>query len=81
MHRRLNVTLPEETVRLIDRTVRSGNRSSFIDEAVRYFVRAHGRAELKRLLEEGAERRAARDLAIAEDWFAVDQSAWRRRRK
>ena len=45
MHRRLNVTLLEETIRLIDRTVSSGNRSGFIDEAVRYFVRAHGRAE------------------------------------
>lgn len=81
MHRRVNITLPEETIRLIDRSANHGNRSRFIDEAVRHFVRSHGRTQLRRLLEEGAERRAARDLAIAEEWFPVDRDAWRKRRK
>jgi hypothetical protein len=31
-------------------------------------------AKLRQLLEEGAERRAARDLAIAEEWFSVSPS-------
>lgn len=81
MHKRVNVTLPEETIRLIDRSAGNGNRSRFIDEAVKYFVRRHGRTELRRLLEEGAERRAARDLAIAAEWFDLDKDAWRKRRK
>ena len=81
MHKRVNVTLPEETIRLIDRSANHGNRSRFIDEAVKHFVRAHGRTQLRRLLEEGAERRAARDLAIAEEWFPVDKDAWRKRRR
>lgn len=81
MHKRVNVTLPEQTIRLIDRAANHGNRSRFIDEAVKYFVRDHGRTELRRLLEEGAERRAARDLAVAEEWFPVDKAAWRRRRR
>ena len=81
MHKRVNVTLPEETIRLIDRAAERGDRSRFINAAVKYFVRERGRTELKRLLEEGAERRAARDLAIAEEWFPVDKDAWRRRRK
>lgn len=81
MHKRVNVTLPEETIRLIDRAAERGDRSRFIDAAVKYFVRQRGRIQLRRLLEEGAERRAARDLAIAEEWFPVDRDAWRRRRK
>ena len=81
MHRRVNVTLPEETIRLIDRSANHGNRSGFIDKAVRFFVRSHGRTELRRLVEEGAERRAARDLAVAEEWFPGDKGAWRKRRK
>jgi len=81
MHKRVNVTLPEETSRLIDRSANHGNRSRFIDEAVKCFVRDHGRTELRRLLEEGAERRAARDLAVAEEWFPVDKEAWQERRK
>ena len=81
MHKRVNVTLPEETIRLIDRAAERGDRSRFIDAAVRYFVRQRGRTELRRLLEEGAERRAARDLAIAEEWLPVARDAWRRRRR
>ena len=81
MHKRVNVTLPDETIQLIDRSASRGNRSRFIDEAVRHFVRSHGGTQLRRLLEEGAERRAARDLAIAEEWFPVDKDAWRKRRK
>jgi CopG family transcriptional regulator/antitoxin EndoAI len=77
----VNVTLPEETLRLIERSASRGSRSRFIDEAVKSFVREHGRSELRRLLEEGAERRAARDLAIAEEWFQVDEDAWRERPK
>ncbi len=81
MHKRVNVTLPETTIRLIDRSANHGNRSRFIDEAVKYFVRDHGRTELRRLLEEGAERRAARDLAVAEEWFPMDKEAWQKRRR
>jgi CopG family transcriptional regulator/antitoxin EndoAI len=77
IHRRVNITLPEGTIRLIDRSATNGNRSRFIDEAVRYFVREHGRANLRRLLEEGAARRAERDLAVADEWFPADNAAWR----
>ncbi len=80
MRRRVNITLPEETIRLIDRAADHGNRSRFIDEAVRYFVRGRTRAQLRKLLKEGAERHAVRDRAIAEEWFQVDEEAWQKRR-
>lgn len=72
MHRRLNITLPEETVRLIDRVAKKGNRSRLISDAVRRYVRELGRANLRRRLKEGARRRAARDRALAQDWFALE---------
>ena len=34
LHRRINITLPEETVRLIDRVAQKGDRSFLISEAV-----------------------------------------------
>jgi len=76
---RVTITLPADLLKEVDQIER--NRSRFIDEAVRHFVRSHGGTQLRRLLEEGAERRAARDLAIAEEWFPVDKDAWRKRRK
>jgi len=81
MHRRVNITLPEETIRLIDRAAHRGSRSRLIDEAVRSFVRGRSRMELRKLLKEGAQRYAARDRAIAEEWFHIDEEAWQKRRR
>ena len=73
MHRRLNISLPDETVRLIDRVAKRGNRSRLISDAVRRYVQELGRANLRRRLKQGAKRRADRDLAIAEEWFALEE--------
>ena len=73
MHLRLNITLPEETVRLIDRVAKRGNRSRLISDAVTRYVKELGRANLRRRLKQGAKRRADRDLAIAEEWFALEE--------
>jgi CopG family transcriptional regulator/antitoxin EndoAI len=72
MHRRLNITLPEETVRLMDRVSKRGGRSRLISEAVRRYVRQLGRTNLRRRLKEGALRRAERDRELAQDWFALE---------
>ena len=68
MNVRLNVVLPEQTVRLIDRTVPKGQRSRFIDIAVRSYLAEQSRATLRKLLSEGAEARRERDLALAGEW-------------
>ncbi len=73
MNQRLNITLPEQTVRLLDRVVPKGQRSKLIDEAVKRFVREKGRANLRKQLERGAKARAARDLDVAEEWFALPE--------
>ena len=72
MNVRLNVVLPEQTVRLIDRAVPKGQRSRLIDVAVRSYIEEKGRARLRKLLQEGAEARGERDLALADEWFALD---------
>ena len=75
MHRRLNITLPDETVRLIDRVAKKGNRSRLISDAVRRYVLELGRSKLRRRLKEGAKRRAARDRELAQDWLALEDQA------
>lgn len=80
MHRRLNITLPEETIRLIDRAAERGDRSRFIDQAVRFFAGQMRRASLRKLLKEGAARRASRDLLLAEEWSFLEEESWRRSR-
>lgn len=81
MYRRVNITLAEETLKLIDRAAAKGDRSRFISEAVRYYVQAQGRKRLRELLKEGALKRAERDLALVEEWFPMEEEVWRRRRR
>ena len=80
MRQRINITLPEDTLRLLDRVAPKGDRSRLIDEAVKHFVRARGQANLKKRLREGARRRADRDRMLAEEWFGLDEEAWQKHR-
>jgi CopG family transcriptional regulator/antitoxin EndoAI len=73
MTKRLNITLPERTVALMDRVAGKGKRSRLIAEAVERYVEEVGRAKLRKRLREGAEVRARRDLQLAEEWFAPDE--------
>ena len=59
MRERINVGLSARTIGLMD---------DFMDEARRKLIDRYGRTRLRRLLEEGAERRALRDLAISKEW-------------
>jgi CopG family transcriptional regulator/antitoxin EndoAI len=76
MHQRVSVTLPEETLQLIDKVADKGNRSRFIDRAVRYYIRQVGRTNLNQQLKEGALRRAERDLNLSEQYFNLEEDVW-----
>jgi CopG family transcriptional regulator/antitoxin EndoAI len=81
MRRRINITLPEETIRMIDRVVEKGDRSGLIDKAVKYYIEEIGRSNLRKRLREGAIRRAERDLYLAEEWFGLEEEAWQKDEK
>lgn len=76
MHKRINITLPEETVRLLDRVSAKGDRSGLIDRAIKRYVEETGKANLRRRLKEGYERDAEHDLETAETWFSLDEEVW-----
>ena len=76
MRQRINVTLPKETVQLIDRVAKKGDRSRVIDLAVREFLTARSKATLRKQLEEGYTRWAEYDRQLAEAWFPLDEEAW-----
>jgi CopG family transcriptional regulator / antitoxin EndoAI len=81
MHKRINITLPEETVTLIDEVAHDGNRSSFIDTAVKHYIETVSKDNLRKRLKEGAIVRAARDRAIASEWFSIDEEAWQAKQR
>jgi CopG family transcriptional regulator/antitoxin EndoAI len=78
MQQTINITLPTETIGLLDRVTETGNRSSFIDEAIRFYAVSVERKKLKQRLKEGALRNAERDLQMAEEWFPLEEEAWQK---
>ena len=72
MARRLNISLPERTVELIDRVAGKGRRSALINRAVVRYVQEESRAVIREQLAAGARDRADRDLHLVEEWFPIE---------
>lgn len=69
MHRGVSVTLPEETVRLLNRLAGRGEWASIIDLAVRRYAEHAGPADLRRrLLGDAAGAHPRRGEELAEAW-------------
>jgi len=78
--RRLNVTLPLGTVQLLDRVAKKGDRSAFVNQAVHYYIKEVGTANLRQQLQQGALARADRDATLAGEWFSLDEEVCLKRR-
>ena len=78
MTKRINVVLPVETIKVLDRVAPKGNRSRLISEAVLHYVESRAKGNLAERLKAGALANAKRDLEIAQEWFSLDEEAWQR---
>src|SRR6266571_215160 len=78
MSKRVNIILPDATLKVLDRVAGKGDRSRFISQAVLHYVQTQGAANLRERLKQGALANAKLDLEIAEEWFPVEQAAWQR---
>ena len=76
MSKRINVILPDKTVAVLDRVASRGTRSRFIDRAVRHYVETQGKASLREQLKAGYRANAERDLAMAAEWFPLEEEAF-----
>ena len=76
MGKRINIVLPENTIQTIDRMTKPGERSRFINQAVRHYVANRSAEALRARLEHTAVRDRDLDREIASEWFAVDQETW-----
>ncbi|HNR80908.1 MAG TPA: hypothetical protein PKK37_00550 [Candidatus Pacearchaeota archaeon] len=75
-HKRIDITLPPETLVLLEKISRKGDRSRLIDEAIRFYVKEKNRAKLRKDLKEGAIKNAKLNLSIAEEWSSLENEAW-----
>jgi len=75
-HVRLNITLPAKTVEMLETVAEKGNRSTFIDLAIKNQIRETRKQELCEQLKAGAIANAERDLAMVREWGQIRDETW-----
>ena len=78
MSKRINIMLPDQTVKILDKVAVKGDRSRFISQAILHYVQTQSQANLRERLKQGALANSKLDLEIAEEWFPVEQEAWQK---
>ena len=78
MNKRINIILPETTVAVLAQVAPRGGRSRLIDQAIKQFVATHSRQHLRAQLRQEALPNAERDLAMAAEWFPLEEETWQR---
>ena len=78
MSKRINITLPDKTLTILDKVAPKGRRSDFISRAVLHFVESHGKESLRTRLKQEALVNAARDVEMAAEWFGLEEETGRR---
>jgi CopG family transcriptional regulator/antitoxin EndoAI len=76
MSKRINIILPDATVKVLDRVAPKGDRSRFISQAVLHYVQAAGKQSLRDQLKAGYRANAEENLKIALEWFPLEEEAW-----
>ena len=79
MYKRINITLPESSVRLMESVAGKGDRSRLVDEALKQYLRRAPRKSLKKKINEGSVRRFERDRAIVSGFGSERTEAKSRR--
>ena len=73
---RLNITLPEDLARQLDKVAGSRQKSRFIADALDQRIREIRERELRDLLVEGYQARKEESASLATEFEAVDLEGW-----
>jgi metal-responsive CopG/Arc/MetJ family transcriptional regulator len=68
---RINITLPEDVVKILKKKTKSGERSAFIAEAVRFYAKNESQEELMKRMIEGYQ--STNELSHEDkEWIEAD---------
>ena len=76
MNKRINVILPTATITVLDKVAPRGQRSNLIDRAIQFYVKNQSRQNLRERLKQEGLANAERDLAMATEWFPLEEESW-----
>jgi metal-responsive CopG/Arc/MetJ family transcriptional regulator len=66
---RINITLPSQTLAMIDGVAEQGSRSRLIDVAVHFYLNNQKRLQVQKEMKEPTIARASRDRALVRELF------------
>ncbi len=73
---RMNITIPEEIARQVEKLTPPGKRSQFISEALKHRIEEIEREKIQKALEEGYKARKQESHFIAKEFEAADMEVW-----
>ena len=73
---RLNITMPKDLAKALNRVVGPRKRSHFIVEAVKQRIEQQERDKLEKTLEEGYQAVAKENIAITKEFEVADLEGW-----
>ena len=73
---RMNITIPEDLARQMDRLIGPRRKSRFIAETLRQKVEEIQQKRLDKTLEEGYKARAEESRIMAKEFESVDLEGW-----
>jgi CopG family transcriptional regulator / antitoxin EndoAI len=76
MGKRINIILPDETIKVLDKVAPKGDRSRLISKAVLYYVKSRGEAYVREQLKAGYLANAEDNSKMAVEWFPLEEELW-----
>lgn len=73
----MTFSLSLEVIEIIN-SLAPENKSSFVEEAISEYCRSIKRDRLRKRLKEGYQANAGTDLQVAEEFFPLEQEAYKR---
>jgi len=73
---RMNITLPKELARQIDKLVEPKKKSRFIAETLQQRIERIQHEKLQKMLEEGYKTRKKESHSLAKEFESVDLEGW-----
>jgi len=73
---RMNITIPEELARQVEKLTNPRKRSQFISEALKHRIEEIQRERVQKALEEGYKARKEESHLITKEFEAVDLEGW-----
>jgi len=74
--KRINISIPIETLQLLDEIAPPKKRSQFVAKAITQYANEVKRLQLRERLKAGYIANAESDRKIAEEWFPIEQEVY-----